>query len=235
MVDVNDIIRLIDHTELKPTAQSKDIEKLCEDAEKYGVASVCVNPCYVNLAKSHDVKVSCVIDFPLGAGTPEQKRMLTKEAIKYGADEIDMVLDISALKSKDINKVEVGVNAVVGAAEKKPVKVIMETCYLTETEIAFVCRMLNDTYINRRTELYAKTSTGFGKAEPNGLYVWNRAVGATLEAVKLLNELLRKEIGIKAAGGISTKEDAEKYIEIVGERKFRIGSSSLLKNLIELL
>lgn len=247
MSSVEDIIKLIDHTALKPAATEEDIIELCKDAKEYGTASVCVNPWYVELAKKYDVMVSCVVDFPAGTRIPALKGLLTKEAIGYGADEIDMVIHKGSLKVGNPEMVRKGIEAVLEAASGKPVKVIYETCELTKADIVEVCDILNDIYRqykkqNKPIELYAKTSTGFGSPKKELGYAWNQEKGATLEAVELMHNILDKEIGIKAAGGIKTKEDADKYLEIkgkrkfcVGDRKFRIGASGLLKNLVKLL
>jgi len=208
-----DLAKYFDHTNLKPFATKADIEKLCNEAKKYGFFSVCVNPSYVRLAKKllkgSDVKVCTVVGFPLGATTTETKVFETKQAIKNGADEIDMVINIGALKDKDYCLVEEDISEVVKAAKNKPVKVIIECCYLTDKEKKMACYLAQAAGAS-----FVKTSTGFGKNPYGG------PNGATLEDVKLMWKAFNGKI--KAAGGIRTLEQVRDFID---EGANRLGCS----------
>lgn len=205
--------KYIDHTILKATATEADVLKLCDEAKTYNFMSVCVNPFFVSLAKKalvgSDVEVCTVIGFPLGANTSEVKAFETKDAIKNGATEIDMVINIGLAKAHDFNGVYKDIKAVVEAANGTLVKVILETCYLTDEEIVECSKAAKNAGAD-----FVKTSTGFGSD------------GATVHAVKLMRETVGKEMGVKASGGIRTMEDMEKMIEAGANR---IGCSAGVK------
>jgi deoxyribose-phosphate aldolase len=200
---------MIDHTLLKPTATKKDIMRLCREAKKYRFAAVCVNPTYVSLAakllKNTDVKVCTVIGFPLGATTTEVKAFETENAIKNGAQEVDMVINIGMLKSGNYGFVKRDIEAVVKAAGDAITKVIIETCYLSDKEKVKVCMLAKKAGAD-----YVKSSTGFGSR------------GATIADVRLMRKIVGKKMGVKAAGGIRTFEDAVAMIEAGATR---IGTS----------
>lgn len=202
--------KLIDHTLLKAFATTKDIEKLCEEAIEYNFMSVCVNPANVQFAKEKlndsDVLVCTVIGFPLGANTIEIKQAETMDAINNGADEIDMVINIGKAKEHDYNYILEEIKAVVDAAGGHLVKVIIETCYLTDEEKVEVCRMAS-----LAGAQFVKTSTGFGTE------------GATVHDVELMRKSILPEMSVKASGGVKTKEDLEK---MVTAGAMRIGTSS---------
>ncbi|AEH54653.1 MULTISPECIES: deoxyribose-phosphate aldolase [Heyndrickxia] len=203
----------IDHTLLKPEATEKDILKLTAEAAQYHFASVCIHPYWVKLAARElagtGVKVCTVIGFPLGATTAETKAFETKKAIGDGADEIDMVINIGALKSGNTEAVEADIRAVVEAAQGKLVKVIIETCLLTNEEKELACRLSVKAGAH-----FVKTSTGFSTG------------GATVEDVKLMRQTVGDKAGVKASGGIHTKAEAEAMIEAGATR---IGASSGVK------
>ena len=207
------LAKYIDHTLLKPSAGKDDIIKLCAEAKKYGFASVCVNSSYVKLAKKEleqsDVKVCTVIGFPLGACSTKAKAEETKAALADGCDEFDMVIHIGALKEKDFGYVKNDIKAVVDAANGKCVKVIIETCLLTDEEKIKMCRIVTEAGAD-----FIKTSTGFSKA------------GATFADIKLFSENIGEGVKMKAAGGISSMEDAEEFIRLGAER---LGTSRIVK------
>lgn len=202
--------KYIDHTLLKPDAQQDQIEKLIEEAKSYDFASVCVNPTWVNFAaeglRGSDVKVCTVIGFPLGATTPFVKAFETKNAIQNGADEIDMVINIGALKSKNLALVEDDIQAVVEASGDKLVKVIIETCLLTDDEKIAACQIAKSAGAD-----FVKTSTGFSTG------------GATVADVALMRQTVGPDMGVKASGGARSYEDALAFIEAGATR---IGTSS---------
>lgn len=205
--------KFIDHTLLKPTATSEDIIKLCEEAKTYNFKAVCVNSCFVKLAKetleNSDVKVCTVIGFPLGTNTTQTKVFEAKEAIKNGADEIDMVINIGFLKSKHYDLVLEDIKAVKAVSQNTILKVIIETCYLTETEILKATEIVNQSEAN-----FIKTSTGFGSR------------GASLEDIKLIKSVAKSELHIKASGGIRDYKTTLEYINLGVNR---IGTSSGVK------
>jgi deoxyribose-phosphate aldolase len=191
---------LIDHTLLKPGATDGEIVKVCEEALRYGFAAVCVYPSKVSvaarlLAGSSTLPIA-VVGFPLGTGTTAAKVFETREAIRAGAREIDMVIDIGALKRKDHGAVLRDIQAVVEAARPSPVKVILETGALNRDEKIIGCALAK-----AAGAAFVKTSTGFGPG------------GATVEDVALLREIVGNEMGVKASGGIRSAEDARKMIE----------------------
>lgn len=203
----------IDHTNLKMDATLRDIEKLCDEAVKNNFASVCVHPYYVSLAsellKDTNVEVCTVVGFPLGMNTTATKVYEAIGAIENGADEIDMVINVGALKNKDFEYVKEEIEEVRDAIEGKVLKVIIETCYLTKEEIVKMTEMCNETFAN-----FIKTSTGFG------------INGTTVEEVELINKHKSDVLEIKASGGIKDYETALKMIEAGATR---LGTSSGLK------
>ena len=209
--------KMIDHTVLKADATKAMVAKIIDEAKEYNFASVCVNPTWVAycaqaLADS-DVKVCTVIGFPLGANTSAVKAFETKDAIANGADEIDMVINIGALKDGNTDLVFNDIKAVVDAAAGKCVKVIIETCLLTDEEIVTVCKLAKEAQAT-----FVKTSTGFSTR------------GATPEAVSLLKQTVGDDLEVKASGGVRTIEDMEK---VVAAGATRIGTSAgckLVKN-----
>lgn len=202
--------KYIDHTLLKPDASQEQIETLIEEAKKYDFASVCVNPTWVNFAaqalKATDVKVCTVIGFPLGANTPELKAFETSDAIQNGTNEIDMVINIGALKSRNFDLVERDIRAVVEAAKGTLVKVIIETCLLTDDEKVKACQIAQKAGAD-----FVKTSTGFSTG------------GATVEDVALMRKTVGPDMGVKASGGARSYEDALAFIKAGATR---IGASS---------
>ena len=202
--------KYIDHTLLKPDASQEQIETLIEEAKKYDFASVCVNPTWVNFAaqalKATDVKVCTVIGFPLGANTPELKAVETSDAIQNGANEVDMVINIGALKSRNFDLVERDIRAVVEAAKGTLVKVIIETCLLTDDEKVKACQIAQKAGAD-----FVKTSTGFSTG------------GATVADVALMRKTVGPDMGVKASGGARSYEDALAFIKAGATR---IGASS---------
>lgn len=202
--------KFIDHTNLKQDATREDIKKLCEEAISYDFMSVCVNPDFVKFASDllldSEVKVCTVIGFPLGASTTRTKVFETKDALKNGADEIDMVINVSALKDKNYDLVKNEIASIKKVCKKHILKVILETCLLSNEEIVAACKLAKEARAD-----FVKTSTGFSKS------------GATVEAVKLMRETVKDSMGVKASGGIKTHEDLIKMIDAGANR---IGTSS---------
>ncbi|HFI0645413.1 TPA: deoxyribose-phosphate aldolase [Streptococcus suis] len=202
--------KYIDHTVLKPETSKEQVTQILVEAKEYDFASVCVNPTWVAYAaqelKDSDVKVCTVIGFPLGANTPVVKAVETKDAIENGADEIDMVINIGALKSKNYDLVLEDIKAVVAASGDKLVKVIIETCLLTDEEKVKACELSKEAGAD-----FVKTSTGFSTG------------GATVEDVSLMRKTVGVEMGVKASGGARSYEDAIAFIEAGATR---IGASS---------
>ncbi len=203
----------IDSTLLKSDATIEDITKLCEDAMKYHFATVCVNPYYVPLAKDlledSTVEVCTVIGFPLGASTTNVKVYEAVDAIEAGADEIDMVINVAALKEGKKAYVKDEISKIREVTKGKILKVIIEECCLTEEEIVTITKICNECKVD-----FIKTSTGFAEH------------GATMEAVHIIRENKKEEIGIKASGGIRDYATAKKFIEAGATR---IGTSSGVK------
>ncbi len=201
---------MIDHTLLKPDATVEDIKRLCAEAKKYHFASVCVNPIYVKLAagilKGTGIKVCTVIGFPLGSTAPSVKALETKNAIMNGAGEMDMVMNISALKSGDYEAVKQDISTVVEAAGDATVKVIIETGTLTDEEKIKACQLARESGAD-----FVKTSTGLGFK------------GATVRDIKLMRRTVGRDMGIKASGGIRTYDDA---VVLVEAGATRIGTSA---------
>ncbi len=208
---MKDIAKYIDHTLLKADASKQEVIKLCREAKEHGFFSVCINPSFVKISKEELdgslVKVCTVIGFPLGATTTQTKAFETKDAIEKGADEVDMVLNISALKDKDYDYVLSDIKAVVDASEKKAlVKVIIETCLLTDDEKVKACELAKQAGAD-----FVKTSTGFSSS------------GATIADIKLMRKTVGEEMGVKASGGVRTYEDA---ISMIKSGATRIGASA---------
>lgn len=205
--------KYIDHTLLKPEATKKQITKLCQEARQYDFASVCVNTCYVPLAKQllagSDVKVCCVVGFPLGAMDTVSKAFEAKTAVENGAQEVDMVINIGALKEKDYDYVTKDIAAVVEASKPAIVKVIIEACLLTDEEKVEACKCS----MNAKAE-FVKTSTGFSTH------------GATPEDVALMKKTVGDVCKVKAAGGVRSYNDAMKMIEAGADR---LGCSAGIK------
>lgn len=205
-----EISKYIDHTNLKMDASSKDIARLCKEAMEYNFETVCVNPCYVSLAKEllegSNVGVCCVIGFPLGMTTPKVKVFEAVEALEMGATEFDMVINVGALKDKDYDYVKREIEEVRDVLEGKTLKVIIETSLLTDEEIIKMTEICNETFVN-----FIKTSTGFGKR------------GASVHDVELMNKYKNDVLEIKAAGGIKNYKQMH---ELIKAGASRIGTSS---------
>lgn len=208
-----EINKYIDHTNLNNTATLKDIEKLCNEAIKYKFASVCVYPYYVtlahNLLKKSNVDVCTVIGFPSGMSTTDTKVFEAINAVENGADEIDMVINISALKNKDYDYVKNEIEEIRDAIDGKVLKVIIETCLLTKEEIIKMTEICNETFVN-----FIKTSTGFSD------------YGARVEDVELINKYKNDVLEIKASGGIRSFETAS---DMINAGATRLGTSSGVK------
>ncbi len=204
------INQYIDHTLLKPESRQDQIDKLIREAKTYNFASVCINPTWVSYAakalEGTDIKVCTVIGFPLGATTSAVKAFETKDAISHGADEVDMVINIGQAKSGHFAFVEEDIRAVVEASGDKLVKVIIETCLLTDKEKIKACQAAVAAGAD-----FVKTSTGFSTA------------GARLEDVRLMRQTVGPDVGVKAAGGTRSLEDAQAFIEAGATR---IGTSA---------
>ena len=194
------LAKIIDHTQLRAFSTEADIRELCEEALTYGFRAVSVNPVWVSFCakvlKDSNVGIDACVAFPLGAATARMKIEEAKDAIENGATEIDMVINIGALKSGYARYVEKEITAVVKAVEGRPVKVILETSYLNKEEKTAVCEMCL-----RAGAAFVKTATGFGKG------------GATVEDVRLMREVVGDSLGVKAAGGIRSYADAMRIIE----------------------
>ncbi len=206
-----EIQQYIDHTLLKQQASQEDIIKICAEAKEYNFASVCVNAYYTTLVRKElegtNVKTCVVVGFPLGATTKEVKAFEAKQAIENGAEEIDMVVNVGAIKSNRYDVVKEDIKAVVDAAKGKAlVKVILETCLLTDAEKVKVCQIAKEVGAN-----FVKTSTGFSTG------------GATVHDIKLMRETVGADMGVKASGAVRTSEDAKAVIEAGASR---IGASS---------
>ena len=209
-----DMPKYIDHTYLKPQASLEDIRRICDEAKKYGTASVCVNPSYIEFVAQQlagtDVTPCCVIAFPLGASTPEAKAFEAFDAANRGAREVDMVINIGAVKSGDWKLVKRDIEGVVYAVKgRAKVKVIIETCLLTDEEKEKMCDIVCEAGAD-----YIKTSTGFSTA------------GANFHDVELMVKGVAGRCKVKAAGGISTVEDMEKFLALGADR---LGTSRAVK------
>lgn len=210
----NELAKMIDHTLLKQDATQKGIEKLCKEALEYKFASVCVNPTRVKeaseLLKGSEVKVCTVIGFPLGATTTEVKAFETKNALDNGANEIDMVINVGKLKDRDLEFVKKDIQAVVNETKGRGiVKVIIETCLLTDDEKVIACKLSKEAGAD-----FVKTSTGFSTG------------GATEKDIKLMRETVGNDMGVKASGGVRDREFALALIE---NGASRIGASASIE------
>ena len=205
-----EINKYIDHTILKATAQKKNIKKLCDEAKEYKFFSVCVNGANVKYAyeqvKDSDVKVAAVVGFPLGAMSKDAKVFEAKKAIEDGASEIDMVINVAALKDGEYGYVEQEIREIKEAIGNNVLKVIIETCYLTDEEKKKACELS----LNAKAD-FVKTSTGFGTG------------GATFDDVKLMKSIVGDKAQVKASGGVKDLKTAQKYIELGATR---LGTSS---------
>lgn len=210
-MDKQEILRRLDHTLLKQTATWEQIKAICEEGMSYRTASVCIPPCFVKQASEFvegGVAVCTVIGFPNGNTTTEAKVFETRDAVKNGADEIDMVINVGDVKAGNYEKVLAEIRAIKSACDGKLLKVIIETCLLTEEEKIKMCEVVTTSGAE-----YIKTSTGFGGG------------GATFADVELMRKHVGADVKVKAAGGISSLEDAEKFIELGAER---LGTSRLI-------
>ncbi len=209
---MKEILKHVDHTLLLQGATWKEIKQICDDAMKYETASVCIAPSYVKQAAEYmgdKMAVCTVIGFPNGYMTTKAKEFETKDALENGASEIDMVINIGWLKDKKYDLIENEIRALKAVCKDKILKVIIETCFLTDEEKIKMCEIVTNAGAD-----YIKTSTGFGGA------------GATFEDIKLFSEHIGPNVKMKAAGGISSIEDAEKFLELGVDR---LGTSRIIK------
>lgn len=212
MIDKNELVKHVDHTLLLQPSTWEEIRQICDDAVKYETASVCIPPCYVKQAEEYmqgKVAVCTVIGFPNGNMTTAVKEFETKDAIANGAEEIDMVINIGWLKDKKYDLLEEEIRTLKAACGEKILKVIIETCLLTDEEKIKMCEIVTAAGAD-----YIKTSTGFSTG------------GATFDDVKLFAQHVGPGVKIKAAGGISSLEDAEKFLELGADR---LGTSRIIK------
>ena len=210
-MEINEILQYVDHTLLKQEATSEQIKAICDDAIKYKTASVCIPPSYVKEAADYcggKMKICTVIGFPNGYNTTAVKVFETADAVKNGADEIDMVINIGMLKNKRYEDVLDEIKQIKAACSGKLLKVIIETCLLSEDEKIKMCELVTEAGAE-----YIKTSTGFSTA------------GATFDDIKLFSEHIGKNVKMKAAGGIKSLDDAEKFLELGAER---LGTSRIV-------
>ena len=208
-MQIKDILSKVDHTELKQTARWEDIKLLCDQGVKYGVASVCIPPSFVKDAVAYldgKLPVCTVIGFPNGYNTSEVKCFETKNAIENGADEIDMVINLEALKNEDFDYIKDEIEEIRDSIDGHILKVIIETCYLSEKEIKKMTEICNETFVN-----FIKTSTGFGPR------------GASVEDLKIINKYKNDLLEIKASGGIKNLQDA---LDMINNGATRLGTSS---------
>lgn len=211
-MEKKELLKLVDHTLLKQTAGWDEIREILDDAMKYGTASACIPACYVRQAAEYvqgKLPICTVIGFPNGYHTTAVKVFETEDAVRNGADEIDMVINIGFLKDRRYQEVEEEIKAVRRACQGKILKVIIETCLLTKEEKIKICEIVTEAGAD-----FIKTSTGFSEA------------GATFEDVKLMREHVGKDVKIKAAGGISSFADAEEFVRLGANR---LGTSRLVK------
>ncbi|MBO4212939.1 MAG: deoxyribose-phosphate aldolase [Clostridia bacterium] len=209
---IEDILSKCDHTLLSVTATWDEIKAICDDGIKYGTASVCIPPCYVAEAKKYvgdKLKICTVIGFPNGYSTRDAKVAEAKDALNNGADEIDTVINVGFLKDRRYDDILAELKALKAVCGDKILKVIIETCLLTEDEIIKMCEIVSASGAD-----YIKTSTGFSTA------------GATFRDIEIMRKYCDKRVKIKAAGGISSIEDAEKFIELGADR---LGTSRIVK------
>ena len=211
-MDMKEILKHVDHTLLLQGATLEEIKQICDDAMKYETASVCIAPSYVKQAAEYmgdKMAVCTVIGFPNGYMTTKAKEFETKDALENGASEIDMVINIGWLKDKKYDLIENEIRALKAVCKDKILKVIIETCFLTDEEKIKMCEIVTNAGAD-----YIKTSTGFGGA------------GATFDDIKLFSQHIGPNVKMKAAGGISSMEDAEKFLELGADR---LGTSRIIK------
>ena len=211
-MDVKEILKHVDHTLLLQGATWEEIKQICDDAMKYETASVCIAPSYVKQAAEYmgdKMAVCTVIGFPNGYMTTKAKEFETKDALENGASEIDMVINIGWLKDKKYDLIENEIRALKAVCKDKILKVIIETCFLTDEEKIKMCEIVTNAGAD-----YIKTSTGFGGA------------GATFDDIKLFSQHIGPNVKMKASGGISSMEDAEKFLELGADR---LGTSRIIK------
>lgn len=211
-MEVENILKIVDHTLLLQTSTWEEIKQICDDAMKYGTASVCIPPCYVKQAAEYmrdKMTVCTVIGFPNGNCTTATKVFETKDAIANGAKEIDMVINVGQLKAKNYDYVLNEIKEIKAACGDRILKVIIETCLLTDEEKIKMCEIVTESGAD-----FIKTSTGFSTA------------GATFDDVELFAKHVGKNVKIKAAGGISSLADAERFMELGAER---LGTSRIVK------
>ena len=216
-MDIKEILSKVDHTLLKQTANLKDIIKLCDEAMLCKTASICIPPCYVKDAKNYieKIRICTVIGFPNGYNSTNIKVMEAYDAVNNGADEIDMVINIGYLKEKRYKEIKNEINFIKNAIGDRILKVIIETCLLDDEEKIEMCKVISESNAQ-----YIKTSTGFSKS------------GATKEDVKLIANHVSDNIRIKAAGGISSIEDAEDFINLGASR---LGTSRIVKIYLDMI
>lgn len=218
-MDINEILSKVDHTILKQEATWEDVKQICDDGMKYKTASICIAPSYVKQSVEYikqnnsSLKVCTVIGFPNGYNTTETKVFETQNAVANGAEEIDMVINIGWLKDKQYDNILKEIKEIKKACNGKILKVIIETCLLTEEEKIKMCKIVSEAGAD-----YIKTSTGFSKA------------GATFADVELMVKNIAEGVKVKAAGGISGLEDAEKFINLGASR---LGTSRIIKAIKE--
>lgn len=211
-MDINEILTHVDHTLLSQTATWEEIRQICDDGIRYHTASVCIPPCYVKKACEYvegKTAVCTVIGFPNGYMTTSVKKFETEDAVRNGADEIDMVINIGWLKDRKYDLIENEIRILKAVCEDRILKVIIETCLLTDEEKAKMCQIVTAAGAD-----YIKTSTGFSGG------------GATFDDIKLFAENVGPDVKIKAAGGISSLEDAEKFLSLGADR---LGTSRIVR------
>ena len=211
-MEIKEILKHVDHTLLTQTATWEEIRHICDDAMHYGTASVCIPPSYVKQVKEYvqdRMAVCTVIGFPNGYMTTKAKEFETKDALENGADEIDMVINLGWVKDKKYDYIEEEIRILKNACGEKILKVIVETCLLNEEEKIKMCEI-----VTRAGADYIKTSTGFSTA------------GATFEDIELFSKNIGPDVKMKAAGGISSLDDAERFLELGADR---LGTSRIIK------
>ena len=211
-MEIKEMLKHVDHTLLTQTATWEEIRRICDDAMHYGTASVCIPPSYVKQVKEYvqnKMAVCTVIGFPNGYMTTKAKDFETKDALENGADEIDMVINLGWVKDKKYDCIEKEIRILKNACGEKILKVIIETCLLNEEEKIKMCEI-----VTRAGADYIKTSTGFSKA------------GATFEDIDLFSKNIGPDVKMKAAGGISSLDDAERFLELGADR---LGTSRIIK------
>lgn len=215
-MDIKEILKRVDHTLLKQVCTFEEIKKLCDEGIEYNVASICIPPSYVKRAKEYvkeNLKICTVIGFPNGYSTKETKMFECKDAIKNGADEIDMVVNLADIRSGEFKAVEEEIKEIKKICGEHILKVIVETCFLTEEEKIKLCEVVT----NAKAD-YIKTSTGFGSS------------GATKEDIILFSKHIGPNVKIKASGGVKNLKIAEEFIKLGADR---LGTSSIISSIIK--